>query len=315
MAVANGVGSLTTAFSGLGVEESDLLTTLGKWRPEERKSFRKSTPDFFSEDERQFERWNEDLISMLSHEFLRFKCAIVLWTMHPWERDARLMKEAITKGQEGYSLIIEIACTRSSEELLGARKAYHSLYNLSIEEDVAFLHVNDSERKFLVALVSSYRYEGLRVNEQTAKSEAQALHDAIQNAEEISIFENYDVVIILSTRSKLHLKAVFKHYKEITGKSFLEDLRDELILKTTVECLCTPEIYFSEALDAAMKEGANEFTQEGLTRILICHADANLKDIRGEYQNRYGVDLKKKIENRARGNYRDFLLSLVARGE
>lgn len=57
--------------------------------------------------------------------------------MHPWERDARLAKNALLKGPQSYSVVIEIACTRSSEELLGARKAYHSLYDHSIEEDVA----------------------------------------------------------------------------------------------------------------------------------------------------------------------------------
>lgn len=66
--------------------------------------------------------------------------------MHPWERDARLFKEALTKGPDGYSLIIEVACTRSSEELLGARKAYHSLFDSSVEEDVAS-HVHGHERK------------------------------------------------------------------------------------------------------------------------------------------------------------------------
>ncbi|RVW67153.1 Annexin D4 [Vitis vinifera] len=41
-----------------------------------------------------------------------------------------------TKGPQTYGLLIELACTRSSDELLGARKAYQSLYSESIEEDV-----------------------------------------------------------------------------------------------------------------------------------------------------------------------------------
>lgn len=96
---------------------------------------------------------------------------------------------------------------------------------------------------------------------------------------------------------------------------FVQDFHGDLILKTAAQCLCTPEIYFSEALDEALKEEADEFTQEGLTRIIISHADANLKDIRAEFQSRYGVDLTKRIQDRARGNYRDFLFSLIARGE
>ena len=71
---------------------------------------------------------------------------MVLWSMHPWERDARLVKEALKKGQNAYGVLVEVACTRSSEELLGARKAYHSLFDYSIEEDVAS-RVHGIERK------------------------------------------------------------------------------------------------------------------------------------------------------------------------
>lgn len=74
--------------------------------------------------------------------------AVVVWTMHPWERDAKLAKKALKKSQQSYGLLIEIACTRSAEELLGARKAYHSLFDHSLEEDVAHL-INGSERKVI----------------------------------------------------------------------------------------------------------------------------------------------------------------------
>ena len=65
--------------------------------------------------------------------------------MHPWERDARLLWEAVYKGPK-YGILVEIACTRSSEELLGARRAYHSLFEHSIEEDIAF-HIHSFEKK------------------------------------------------------------------------------------------------------------------------------------------------------------------------
>ncbi|XP_059590126.1 annexin D4-like [Vitis vinifera] len=68
---------------------------------------------------------------------MRFKDAVVQWTMHPWERDARMARKALKRGSQAYGLLIELACTRSSDELLGARRAYQSLYSESIEEDVA----------------------------------------------------------------------------------------------------------------------------------------------------------------------------------
>ncbi|GAB4827839.1 hypothetical protein Ancab_034724 [Ancistrocladus abbreviatus] len=313
MAVSEECVTLTKAFSGIGVDEKALIS-MGKWNFEQRKSFWERTPQFFSVDEHQFHKWNEGRIMLLKLEFLRFQSAVVLWTTHPWERDARMMKEAIIKGPEAHSLIIEIACTRSSSELLGARKAYHSLFDHSIEEDLASV-VTCSERRLLVGLVSSYRYEGPHVHDKTAKSEARALHDAIKAADKKPLVEDEELVRILSTRSKLHLKAIFKHYKEIDNRSIDEDLHENLILKTTVQCLCAPEIYFSEVLDAALKEGADESTQAALTRVIVSQADASLKDIKAEYYKQHGVHLSERIEDRVLGNYGDFLLALVSRGD
>jgi len=78
--------------------------------------------------------------------------------MHPWERDARLVREALKKGQNAYGVLVEVACTRSSDELLGARKAYHSLFDHSIEEDVAS-HIHGTERKVRYT-APSYQIKG-----------------------------------------------------------------------------------------------------------------------------------------------------------
>ena len=57
--------------------------------------------------------------------------------MHPQERDARMARKALDGHPQAYGLLIELACIKSSDGLLGARKAYQSLYGESIEEDVA----------------------------------------------------------------------------------------------------------------------------------------------------------------------------------
>ncbi|XP_027354690.1 annexin D4 isoform X2 [Abrus precatorius] len=313
MALNQELEALTQAFSGHGVDEKSLITILGKWDPLERESFRKKTSHLFTEDhERNFQRWDEHYVRLLKHEFVRFKNAVVLWAMHPWERDARLVKEALKKGPNAYGVIIEIACTRSSEELLGARKAYHSLFDHSIEEDVAS-HIHGIERKLLVALVSAYRYEGSKVKDDTAKSEAKILSNAIKNANKKPLNEDDEVIRILATRSKPHLQAICKYYKEISGKDLDEDL-DDLRFKETMQCLCTPQIYFSKVLNAALRVDVDKNTKKSVTRVIVTRADIDMKEIKAEYHNLYGVSLSQKIEEIAKGNYKDFLLSLIARG-
>lgn len=76
--------------------------------------------------------------------------------------------------------------------------------------------------QLLVALVSAYRYEGSKVKEDIAKSEAKTLANAVKNADKKSPLENDEVIWILTTRSKAHLKLVYEQYKILTGKSLDE---------------------------------------------------------------------------------------------
>ncbi|ONK68880.1 uncharacterized protein A4U43_C05F17010 [Asparagus officinalis] len=77
--------------------------------------------------------------------FLDFANMVLLWAMHPWEKDARWAHYVLHK-DHSFTILVEISCTRSAEELLGARKAYHSLFHHSLEEDVAY-HVKESNAK------------------------------------------------------------------------------------------------------------------------------------------------------------------------
>lgn len=313
--MADELQALSKAFTGLGVDEKSIISIVGKWRPEHTDTFRKGC-ELFAEDDHHhaFHKWQNHQVKRLELEFLRLKEAVVLWAMHPWERDARMIKESLLKGPAAYAVIIEIACSRTSEELLGARKAYHSLFERSIEEDVAHRVVH-THRNLLVGLVSVYRYEGTRMNEETAKSEAKLLGNAIKDSGD-ELITNHEIVRILTTRSKPHLKVIFNHYKELYGKNIDEEFKDDhSSLKETVGFLCSPHTYFSKVLDKSLNLEADEYTKDALTRVIVTRADSDMEGIKEEYQRVYGVSLTKRIESTASGNYKDFLFSLLAREE
>ncbi|KAJ4772597.1 Annexin [Rhynchospora pubera] len=305
--------ALTRALSGdggLGVEESTLVSIIGKWRkkPEHISSFRKSFNRLFSITG-HIEKCEDDHMQKLVMEFSRFHQITVLWAMHPHERDARWANQVIHKNHPS-SILVEIASTRSAEELLGARRAYQTLFHHSLEEDVAY-QVKDSKSKLLVGLVSAYRYEGQKVDNDVAKSEAKALHNALKTAGANKIIENDEVVRILSTRSKPHLKAVFKYYKELHGKYLEEDLSGDALLQQTVLCLDSPASYFSQVINSAFKEGANHAETEGLSRVMVSRSDVDMEEIKEAYAKLYGAKLADVISKKTRGYFRDSLLSLA----
>ncbi|CAN4108607.1 unnamed protein product [Withania somnifera] len=315
MSEANEFAAVTKAFSGLGVDEKLFISSLARWNRYQRESYRVSNSGFFKEDQRQFQRWDDHHILQLRQEFLRLKDAVVLYTMHPWERDARLFKEALLLKVPQHDVLIETACTRSSEDLLGARKAYHSLFESSVEEDIA-QHIKGHQKKLLVALVSSYRYEGPKLNEDLAKSEAKVFANSLKDAKKKNLIEDEEIVRILSIRSKLHLKAIYNHYKEMTGNFLDEDLAGDLILKQVVQCLCAPQTYFSNILISSLRLDVEESAKDSVTRVLVTRADDNdRKLIKDEFHSKYGTTLAAKIAQVANGSYRDFLLTIIAKSD
>ncbi|KAL6610052.1 hypothetical protein ACP70R_034464 [Stipagrostis hirtigluma subsp. patula] len=316
--MADEVQELTRAFSGmggLGVDEPAMVSALARWRkqPEKRSGFRRGFPGLFRS-HGEMDRCEEAYLLHLAAEFARFKNLVVLWAMHPWERDARLAHHVLHQAHPA-AIVVEVACTRSADELLGARRAYQQLFHHSLEEDVAYRARDKPYCSLLVGLVSAYRYEGPRVNEEAARAEAKALGAAVKAAGGVAgkLVEDGEVVRILSTRSKAHLAETFRYYKEIHGRRIEEDLAagKEETLHETVLCLAAPAKYFSQVMEAGLRDGADHHAKEALTRVAVTRSDADMDDIRAAYQEQFGAKLEDAIAAKAHGHYRDALLSLV----
>ncbi|XP_066380461.1 annexin D4-like isoform X2 [Miscanthus floridulus] len=233
-AMADEHQDLTRAFAGLGglgVDETALVSALGRWRrqPEKRAQFRRGFLGFFSASAGAvagIERCEDEYLLHLKAEFARFKDAAVLWAMHPWERDARWAHHVLHKAHPP-QVLVEVACTRAADDLLGARRAYQALYHRSLEEDVAY-RVRDANASLLVGLVSAYRYEGACVSEDLATEEAKALAAAVRSAPAAAtkLVPNEQVVRVLATRSKPQLRATFRIYMELHGKPLEEVVKN-----------------------------------------------------------------------------------------
>jgi len=68
---------------------------------------------------------------------MRLQRAVYHWMFDPAERQAVMANAATECVQEEYPVIVEVACTNSSAELVAVKNAYHALYRRSLEEDVA----------------------------------------------------------------------------------------------------------------------------------------------------------------------------------
>ncbi|QCE00543.1 Annexin repeat [Vigna unguiculata] len=300
-AAADDCEQLRKAFAGWGTNEGLIISILSHRNDSQKKLIRETYAKTFG----------EDLLKVLDKELTSdFERLVHLWTLDSAERDAFLANEAAKKWTSSNRVLVEIACARSSEQLLAARRAYHALYKKSIEEDVALRTTGDF-RKLLVLLVSSYRYEGTEVDLNLAKIEAKLLHDKISK----KAYNDDDLIRIFATRSRAQTNATFNHYKDEFGKDINKDLKADpkneflTLLRATSKCLIHPEKYFAKVLRLAINGRGT--LEEDLTRVVVTRAEVDLKTIGDEYQRRNSVPLDRAIAKDTSGDYEKMLLELL----
>ncbi|XP_020268595.1 annexin D3-like [Asparagus officinalis] len=309
---------LKKAFDGWGTDEDAVIEILAHRNARQRIKIADAYNRFY----------NESLIDRLHSELSSHFRVFFL--------QSEALKASKKKGDKHLWPIIEVTCASSPDHLIAVRKAYCTLFNYSLEEDID-LHLpqNHSVRQLLVRLVSSYRYDGEDLDEALARSEASNLHDAIISKQ----LHSEEVIRIIGTRSKPHLKATFKHYKQDYGKTIDEDLNfgcsgtilkcfplhqnfktvdiegnkksDELyasLLKVAVRCLDCPELHFAEVVRTSIVGLGTD--EDSLTRAIVTRAEIDLKNIKEVYT-KYGTSINDDIKGDTSGDYKKFLLALV----
>ncbi|XP_077218692.1 annexin-like protein RJ4 [Tasmannia lanceolata] len=293
--------NLRKACQGWGTNEKAIISILGHRDAAQRTLIRIAYE----------EHYQENLIKRLESEISGdFEKAVYRWILEPVERDAILAKDTIKKINHEHRVIVEIACSRSPKELLSVKQAYHSRFKCSLEEDVA-AHTKGDFRKLLVALVSSYRYDGEEINARLAQSEANIIHEAIEE----KAFSHEEIIRILSTRSKAQLNATFNRYRDEYGtsitKCFMGHPEDEFLsaVRVAIRSISSPHKYFEKVLRNAINKLG---TDEGaLTRVIVTRAEKDLKEIKDAYYKRNSVPLKEAVAKDTSGDYKTFLLTLL----
>ncbi|XP_057512537.1 annexin D3-like [Actinidia eriantha] len=295
---------LKTAFKGWGTDEKAIILVLGRRNADQRKKIRETYQQLY----------NESLIDQLYSELSGdFGKAVIFWTYDPPERDARLANEALKSRKKSITqlqVIVEIACANSPHHLMAVRQAYISLFDCSLEEDIA-TNVPLQVRKVLVGLVSSYRYDRELVDLNIANVEAAKLHDAIKKKH----LDHDELVWILCTRNAFQLKATFACYQQDYGNTLYQDIKScgngilESLLRVVIWCIESPEKHFAEVIRASIVGLGTD--EDSLTRAIVTRAETDMMKIRGEYFNANKSNLDDAVIGDTSGDYKDFLMTLL----
>ncbi|MBN3301338.1 annexin A2-A [Amia ocellicauda] len=295
---------IETAIKTKGVDEQTIIDILTK------RSYSQRRDIAFAYERRA----KKDMISALKGALSGSLELVILGLMKSTPQyDASELKSSMKGLGTDEETLIELMCSRSSDELSEIKAVYKEFYKKDLEKDVEGDTSGDF-RKLLLALVKTPRQAPSSiVDYELIDQDARALYEAgvKRKGTDVATW-----ITIMSERSVPHLQKVFDRYKSYSPYDMQESIRKEVkgdlekSFLTLVQCFENKQLYFANRLNDAMKsKGAKE---KLLTRIMVSRCEVDLMKIRSEYKKQFGKSLYQTIAEHTKGDYQKVLLSLCA---
>jgi hypothetical protein len=80
-------------------------------------------------------------------------------------------------------------------------------------------------------------------------------------------------------------------------------------LRIAARCIADTNKYLVKVLRSAMHSSGTD--EESLTRVVVMHAEKDLRDIKEEFQKRASVALEQAVAKETSGDYKTFIMALV----
>ncbi|KAK7507992.1 hypothetical protein BaRGS_00000957 [Batillaria attramentaria] len=296
------VQKLRKAMKGFGTDEKAVIDIIGYRSSDQRQNLKLMYKTCFGRDLVQ------DLKSELGG---RFEDAVIALMFKPEEYDAYELRRAMRGVGTDEAALIEILCTRSNAQIHALTAAYKMMYGRKLEEDI-ISETSGHFRKLLVSMSVGGRQETQPLDLQKAQTDAQRVYQA---GERRWGTDENTFNMVLASQSYEQLRAVFDAYHKVSGKDIEHAIKSEMSgdlstsMLTIVRMIRSKQSYFADRLYHSMKGmGTDDRT---LIRVVVSRCEVDMKQIKEEFQRRYGQSLEAFIRDDCSGDYRRLMLALV----
>lgn len=244
-------------------------------------------------------------------------CHVLL--LQPAEYDAFFIERALDGVGTDESMLTEILCTASNDEIAALRDEWQRVHGAPLENsfgDKLGLSMHGDYVELLKALLKGAREpDSASVDVARAKADAQALFQA---GESRWLFSDHKTFLRIFTQSSyMHLRAVFDEYALIGKRHSIEMAIErcssghfrralELIVAIAQHRLVD---YYADRLYKSMKGLGTD--NDALVRVILTQREKGLDDIKHAFHLRYGGTLTSWVEDDTGGAYSRLLLRLV----
>lgn len=255
---------------------------------------------------------DKDLVDDLKSELGgKFEDAIVALMSTPQLYDANSLHDAMSGLGTDEAVLIEILCSRSSEEIQAIKSTFKEVHGKDLAEEIKSETSGDLQST-LIKLVEGKRSTSEKVDEDLAYEDATKLLEAGEDkwGTDESVF-----VKVLTTRSTTQLQATFEAYKHVAKCDIMDSVNSELTgdfhdtVEAIVRCTRNPPLFFAETLEKAISGIGSD--SKTVTRVVVTRSEVDLAEVKTEYQKKTGQTLRTAIENELKGDLEKLLLQIV----
>ena len=293
--------ALRAAMKGFGTDEQAIIDILTARSNAQRQEIAR----FFTTE------FGRDLIEDLKSELGgHFEDVIVALVRPPAEYLCKQLHKAMEGMGTNEHTLIEILCSRSNEQVQDIVTAYERLYDRPLAEHMCSETSGDF-RRLLTLIVTGVRSDA-GVDPGKAREQAEQLYAAGEGklGTDEEVFNR-----ILAHESFDQLRLIFEEYKNVSGRTIQQAIRDELggelkeAMATIVDCVINPAAYFAERLHKAIAGAGTD--DETLIRIIVSRSEVDLGSIKREYERLYEKTLESAVKGETSGDYKRALLALI----
>ncbi|KAJ1520227.1 hypothetical protein ONE63_004437 [Megalurothrips usitatus] len=292
--------ALRAAMKGFGTDEQAIIDILTARSNKQRQEI----AHFFTTE------YGRDLIEDLKSELGgHFEDVVVALVRPPADYLCKQLHKAMEGMGTNEHTLIEILCSRSNEDVQEIVNAYERLYDRPLAEHMCSETSGDF-RRLLTLIVTGVRGSGVDAGK--AREQAEQLYGAGEGklGTDEEVFNR-----ILAHESFDQLRLIFEEYKNVSGRTIQQAVRDELggelkeAISTIVDCVQNPAAYFAERLHKAIAGAGTD--DETMIRIIVSRSEIDLADIKTEYERLYEKTLESAVKGECAGDYKRTLLALI----
>ncbi|EGD76027.1 hypothetical protein PTSG_11636 [Salpingoeca rosetta] len=304
------------AIKGLGTNEKVLIQIFSRRTIDQRAAI---SGAYFANFDRDLEA------DLRSDTGGNFRTALLALIMNESERLAYFVYKSMKGWGTEENLLIDILCTRESDEIVKIHEAYHARYpDRDLEKDITADTSGDFRRVLMAILKCNRAPVQSEVDAEAARADAEILYKAGEKkwfgTDESKFIE------ILSERSFPQIKAIVDAYEGMSKRSLRGALKSELSGDFKNACLaivdyaCDPSFYVCRRLYQTMKGwGTSDWA---LINFIVDHCERDMDLIKERYPgvvSEISSDGKPRflgemIRGDTGGNYRKLLLALIGEG-